>query len=72
MEEHSLVLLPLYAGAFFCSLIVYRLDKEARAGEIYAKVKLAYHRDMDQYLELKRVYYENEAAKVAGNNGDDE
>ncbi|RZD50161.1 MAG: hypothetical protein CXT67_09610, partial [Methanobacteriota archaeon] len=25
MEEHSLILLPLYAGSFFCSLIVYRI-----------------------------------------------
>jgi len=72
IEEHSLLLWILFASSFFCSLIVYRIDKEARSGEIYAKVKLAYHRDMDQYLELKRVYYENEAAKASGNNGDDE
>jgi len=72
MEEQSHILIILYAASFFCSLIVYRIDKEARSGEIYAKEKLAYHRDMDQYLELKRVYYESAAAKVAGNNGDDE
>ena len=71
MEEHSLMLLPLYAASFFCSFIVYRLDKEARSGEIYTKEKLAYQRDMDQYLELKRVYYEREAARVSGNNGDE-
>ena len=71
MDEHNLLLIVLYAVSFFCSLIVYRIDKEARSGEIYAKVKLAYHRDMDQYLELKRVYYEREAARVAGNNGDE-
>jgi hypothetical protein len=71
MEEHSLMLLPLYAASFFCSYVVYRLDKEARSGEIYTKEKLAYQRDMDQYLELKRVYYEREAARVASNNGDE-
>nr|AIF11873.1 hypothetical protein [uncultured marine group II/III euryarchaeote KM3_53_G07] len=69
MDEHNLLLIVLYAFSFFCSYIVYRIDKEARSGEIYAKVKLAYHRDMDQYLELKRVYYENEAARIAGENG---
>jgi hypothetical protein len=74
MDEHSLILVPLYFLAIFCSYIVYRIDREARSGEIYAKEKLAYHRDMDQYLELKRVYYESEAARVAsenGNNGDE-
>ena len=68
MEEHRLVLVPLSLAAFLCSFIVYRIDKEARSGEIYAKEKLAYHRDMDQYLELKRVYYESAAAKVVGDN----
>ena len=72
VEEQGMIMLaPLYAAAFFCSLIVYRIDKEARSGEIYAKEKLAYHRDMDQFLELKRVYYEGEAARVAGNNDDE-
>ena len=71
IEEHGLIMLgPLYAASIFCSYIVYSIDKEARSGEIYAKEKLAYHRDMDQYLELKRVYYESEAARVSGNNGD--
>ena len=73
IEENSAWMLgPLYALSLFSSLIVYRIDKEARSGEIYAKEKLAYHRDMDQFLELKRVYYESAAARVSGNNGDDE
>ncbi|MCS5527427.1 MAG: hypothetical protein NZ774_06150, partial [Candidatus Poseidoniales archaeon] len=72
LEEHGFIMLcPVYAGALFCSYLVYRIDKEARSGEIYAKEKLAYHRDMDQHLELKRVYYESEAARVAGDNGDE-
>ena len=72
MDEHQLVLIILYAISLVSSYIVYRIDKEARSGEIYAKVKLAYHRDMDQYLELKRVYYENEAARIAGDNGNND
>jgi len=73
IEENSVWMLgPLYALSLFSSLIVYRIDKEARSGEIYAKEKLAYHRDMDQYLELKRVYYENAAARVAGENGNND
>jgi hypothetical protein len=72
MDEHQLVLTILFAIPLVSSFILYRIDKEARFGEIYAKEKLAYHRDMDQYLELKRVYYESEAAKVTGNNGNDD
>ncbi|MDP6379417.1 MAG: hypothetical protein QF885_07190, partial [Candidatus Thalassarchaeaceae archaeon] len=67
-----IMLVPLYALAFVGSYIVYSIDKEARSGEIYAKEKLAYYRDMDQYLELRRVYYESEAARVAGNNGNND
>ena len=73
VEEHAFMMLfPVYAAAFCCSFIVYRCDKEARSGEIYAKEKLAYHRDMDQYLDLKKVYYENAALKVSSENGNDD
>jgi hypothetical protein len=73
LEEHGLIMLvPLYALAFVGSYIVYSIDKEARSGEIHAKEKLAYHRDMDQYLELRRVYFESEAARVSGNNGNND
>ena len=71
MDQHQLVLIILYAVPMVSSYILYRIDKEARFGEIYAKEKLAYHRDMDQYLELKRVYYESEAARVSGDNDDE-
>jgi hypothetical protein len=73
VEEHAFMMLfPVYAASFCCSFIVYRCDKEARSGEIYAKEKLAYHRDMDQYLDLKKVYYENAALKVSSENGNDD
>ena len=39
MEEHSLVLVPFYFAASLCSFVVFRIDKEARSGEIYAKEK---------------------------------
>jgi hypothetical protein len=47
-------------GLFFflsvlSSYIVYRYDRESTAGDVYAKEKLAYHRDMDQYLDLKKA-----------------
>ena len=71
LEEHQLILYVVLSISLFSSYIVYRIDKEARSGEIYAKEKLAYHRDMDQYLELKRVYYETEAARVAGKDADE-
>jgi len=70
-NHHRFLLVVLYTFSLFCSIIVYRIDKEARSGDIPAKEKLAYHRDMDQYLELKRVYYESAAAKASGNNGDE-
>ena len=68
-NHHRFLLVVLYTFSLFCSIIVYRIDKDARSGDIPAKEKLAYHRDMDQYLELKRVYYESAAARVAGDNG---
>jgi len=70
-NHHRFLLVVLYAFSLFCSIIVYRIDKEARSGDVPAKEKLAYHRDMDQYLELKRVYYESAAAKASGKNGDE-
>ena len=59
-------LTPLYAVAIICSFLVLRMDRDARAGEVYAKEKAAYHADMDQYLALKQTYYERKAAEVAG------
>jgi hypothetical protein len=64
-------------GLFFflsalCSYIVYRYDSESRAGDVYAKEKLAYHRDMDQYLDLKKVYYEKKAEDLGSSSPTDE
>jgi len=59
--------------SILCSYIVYRYDSESRAGDVYAKEKLAYHRDMDQYLEFKKGYYEKAAEKLdasASSDGD--
>jgi hypothetical protein len=57
-------------GIFFflavtCSFFVFKYDREARAGEIYAKEKAAYHADMDQYMGLKKSYYERKSAETS-------
>jgi hypothetical protein len=56
-------------GIFFflaitCSYFVFKYDREARDGAEYAKEKLAYHRDMDQFLDLKKAYYEKKAEEL--------
>ena len=55
------LLLPLYVLCGICTMAVVRFDREARDGAEYAKEKLAYHRDMDQYLDLKKAYYDKAA-----------
>jgi len=47
-----------------CTYAVYKYDREAREGPIYAKSKAAYHEQMDQYLGLKNAYYELQAKKL--------
>ena len=58
--------------SILCSYIVYRYDSESRAGDVYAKEKLAYHRDMDQYLEFKKGYYEKAAENLGTSSSTDE
>ena len=41
-----------------------RSDKEARGGALYAKEKEAYHEFMDQFLALKKAYYERQAKRL--------
>ena len=73
MDSHGLILLlPLYLLCFVPTIAVIRFDREARAGEVYAKEKLAYHRDMDQYLELKKVYYEKSAERIGTTSSNDD
>ena len=64
-------------GIFFflsilCSYVVYRYDTESRGGDVYAKEKLAYHRDMDQYLDLKKAYYEKAADNLGTSSSTEE
>ncbi|MDC3291285.1 SAP domain-containing protein [Euryarchaeota archaeon] len=54
----------LFFMATVCTYAVYKYDREAREGPIYAKSKAAYHEQMDQYLGLKNAYYELQAKKL--------
>jgi len=75
LDSHGITLLvPLYILCGICTLAVVRFDKEAqaRAGEVYAKEKLAYHRDMDQYLDLKKAYYEKKAEELGALSSNDD
>ena len=53
-------------------MAVVRFDREARDGAEYAKEKLAYHRDMDQFLDLKKAYYEMKAEELGASSSSDE
>ena len=73
LDSHGITLLvPLYILCGICTIAVVRFDKEARAGEVYAKEKLAYHRDMDQYLDLKKAYYEKKAEELGALSSNDD
>jgi hypothetical protein len=74
LNAHGMTLLvPLYILCSICTIAVIKFDREAREGEVYAKEKLAYHRDMDQYLDLKKAYYEKAAERLgAPPSNDDE
>ena len=66
MEADGLKLLtPLYLFSIICTYLFMKLDRDAREGEIYAKEKAAYHADMDQYLALKKSYYERKSAETS-------
>ncbi len=58
------LLLPLYLLSFLATWVVIRSDKEARGGALYAKEKEAYHEFMDQFLALKKAYYERQAKRL--------
>ena len=65
IEENGLtLLLPLYVLSLFASLVVIRSDREARGGPLYAKEKEAYHEFMNQFLALKKAYYERQAKRL--------
>ena len=73
LDSHGMTLLvPLYFLCGICTFAVIKFDKEARAGAVYAKEKLAYHRDMDQYLDLKKGYYEKAADNLEGTSSNDD
>jgi hypothetical protein len=59
-----LLLLPLIV-TLGCTVACFNLDREAREGDVYAKEKAAYHRDMDQYLLLKEAYYKRHVSKIS-------
>ena len=46
------------------SYVVFRYDRDAREGAVYAKEKVAYHEQMDQFLGIKKAYYEMQASKL--------
>jgi len=58
------LLLPLYLLSFLATWVVIRSDREARGGALYAKEKEAYHEFMDQFLALKKAYYERQAKRL--------
>ena len=60
-SDGKTLLLPLYLFCCILTMAVIKFDREARDGDVYAKEMLAYHADMDQYLDLKKVYYEKAA-----------
>jgi hypothetical protein len=73
LDSHGMTLLvPLYFLCGICTYAVIKFDKEARAGAVYAKEKLAYHRDMDQYLDLKKAYYVKKAEELGASLSTDE
>jgi hypothetical protein len=73
LDSHGMTLLvPLYFLCGICTYAVIKFDKEARAGAVYAKEKLAYHHDMDQYLDLKKAYYVKKAEELGASLSTDE
>ena len=65
MEANALTLLvPLYLLSFLATWVVIRSDREARGGALYAKEKEAYHEFMNQFLALKKAYYERQAKRL--------
>ena len=71
IENEGILVLPiLYALSLASSYIVFRYDREARDGPIYAKEKVAYQEQMDQFLGIKKAYYDRQAARLAGNSSE--
>ena len=65
METNAATLLvPLYLLSFLATWVVIRSDREARGGALYAKEKEAYHEFMNQFLALKKAYYERQAKRL--------
>ena len=65
MEANALTLLvPLYLLSFLATWVVIRSDREARGGALYAKEKEAYHEFMNQFLALKKAYYERQTKRL--------
>ena len=73
LEAHGMtLLLPLYILCGICIIAVIKFDREAREGEVYAKEKLAYHRDMDQFLLMKKAHYEKAAERLGATPSNDD
>jgi hypothetical protein len=71
IETEGILVLPvLYLLSLASSYIVYRYDREARDGPIYAKEKVAYQEQMDQFLGIKKAYYDLQAARLASSADD--
>jgi len=61
----------LFAISVASTYIVYRYDRDARDGPLYAREKAAYQEMMDEYLDAKRAeirtkrrYYEIQESKL--------
>jgi hypothetical protein len=71
-DQGLIMMMFLWIPTLGSTIACYNLDKGAREGDVYAKEKAAYHRDMDQYLKLKEAYYRRHASKVSVGDETDE
>jgi hypothetical protein len=60
----KIVLAILFSISCLSTIGVYRGDRDARDGPLYAKSLAAYHEDMDNYIAMNNVYYELNAKKL--------
>jgi hypothetical protein len=60
----KMVLAILYSISCLSTFGVYRYDRDARDGPLYAKSIAAYHENMDHYIGMEKAYYELQARKI--------
>jgi len=60
----KMVLAILYSISGLSTFGVYRYDRDARDGPLYAKSIAAYHENMDHYIGMEKAYYELQARKI--------